>query len=113
MLYHGMKDLLQKLRQEGYQIGIVTTKFHYRIIQILEKFQATDLVDLVVGAEDIKIEKPDPEGLLWAIDRLGLTRQVLYVGDSLVDAQTAENAQVSFVGGTDGDDHGRRFWALP
>jgi len=63
-LYHGVKDLLQKLRQEGYQIGIVTTKFRFRIVQILEKFQAADLVDLIVGAEDVKIEKPNPEGLL-------------------------------------------------
>lgn len=98
-LYHGVKDLLQKLRQEGYQIGIVTTKFRFRIVQILEKFQAADLVDLIVGAEDVKIEKPSPEGLLWAIDKFGLTKQeVLYVGDSLVDAQTAENAQVNFAG---------------
>lgn len=114
VLYHGVKDLLQKLRQEGYQIGIVTTKFHYRIIQILEKFQATDLVDLVVGAEDVKIEKPDPEGLLWAIDRLGLTKQeVLYVGDSLVDAQTAENAQVNFAGVLTGTTTAEDFGRYP
>ncbi|MDE7208208.1 MAG: HAD-IA family hydrolase [Lachnospiraceae bacterium] len=99
VLYHGVEDLLQTLRQEGYQIGIVTTKFRYRIVQILEKFQAIDSVDLIVGAENVNVEKPNPEGLLWAIDRLGLTKQeVLYVGDSLVDAKTADNAQANFAG---------------
>ena len=31
-------------------------------------------------AEDVKIEKPNPEGLLWAIEHLGI-ENVLYVVD--------------------------------
>lgn len=98
-LYGDVKEVLQKLKREGYKIGIVTTKFHYRIEQILNKFNALDLVDLIVGAEDVKIEKPDPEGLLWAAENLQLEKEdILYVGDSLVDAKTAENAQINFAG---------------
>ena len=97
-LYAGVKDVLQKLRQKGYKTAIVTTKFHYRIEQILNKFEANALIDMIVGAEDVKIEKPNPEGLLWTITNMGVNRdEVLYVGDSLVDAKTAENAQVGFV----------------
>lgn len=97
VLYEGVKETLRRLRADGYQIGIVTTKFHYRIEQILDRFHASDLVDLIVGREDVKVEKPSPEGLLWAIDQLHLAKEdVLYVGDSLVDAKTAENAQVRF-----------------
>ncbi len=99
VLFQGVKEFLQALRQDGYQIGIVTTKFRFRIVQILEKFDAVDLVDLIVGGEDVKCEKPSPEGLLWAIGRFGLAKEeVLYVGDSLVDAKTAKNAQVNFAG---------------
>lgn len=97
-LYEGVIELLQQLRAKGYKTAIVTTKFHYRIEQILSKFEANDLVDLIVGAEDVKVEKPNPEGLLWAIEHLKLEKEeVLYVGDSLVDARTAENAGVDFV----------------
>ncbi|MGN0435905.1 MAG: HAD family hydrolase [Wujia sp.] len=97
VLYPGVKEILSKLGEEGYQLGIVTTKFRYRIEGILEKFDATNLIDLIVGGDDVKVEKPSPEGLLWAIDRLGLDKaEVLYVGDSLVDARTAANAGVSF-----------------
>lgn len=96
-LYPGVMEVLQKLRTDGCRTGIVTTKFHYRIQQILSKFNATHLIDLIVGAEDVKFEKPDPEGLLWAIGKLGIHRdEVLYVGDSLVDAKTATNAKVPF-----------------
>lgn len=98
-LYPGVKTVLQKLKQKGYRTAIVTTKYHYRIEQILNKFDAIDLINVIVGAEDVKIEKPDPEGLLWTIKNMGFSKEeILYVGDSLVDAKTAENAGVDFVG---------------
>lgn len=98
-IYPGVLESLQSLKVRGYTIGIVTTKYHYRIEQILERYNATKLIDLIVGAEDVKIEKPNPEGLLWVVDRLGLDKkQVLYVGDSIVDVQTAQNAGVDFAG---------------
>lgn len=99
VLYPDVKELLGTLKKEGYKVGIVTTKFRYRIEKILAKFDALHLVDLIVGADDVKKEKPDPEGLLFAIQKLELKKEdVLYVGDSLVDAKTAENAGVDFAG---------------
>lgn len=96
-LYAGVKTVLQDLKAKGYKTAIVTTKFHYRIDQILKKYDAEELIDIIVGAEDVKIEKPDPEGVLLAIKYLGVMKEeVLYVGDSLVDAKTAENAEVRF-----------------
>lgn len=97
--YEGVLDTLEMLKKDGYIIGIVTTKFHSRIEQILKKYDATHLVDLIVGGDDVKIEKPDPEGLLWAIDHMQIKKEnVLYVGDSIVDAKTAMCAGVDFVG---------------
>ena len=96
-LYAGVKSVLQKLKDKGYMVAIVTTKFHYRIEQILNKFDANEPIDIIVGAEDVKAEKPNPEGLLYAIECLGvMSEEVLYVGDSLVDAKTADNAKVKF-----------------
>ena len=97
VLYPGVKDMLSELKENGYQTAIVTTKFHYRIEQILNKYNAMDLIDVIVGGDDVKIEKPNPEGLLWVIDYFGVPKaEVLYVGDSIVDAKTAENSQVKF-----------------
>lgn len=98
-LYDGVIDSLSLLKGKGYKIGIVTTKYHYRIEQIIKKYDIVNLIDFIAGAEDVKIEKPNPEGLLWAIDNLGLSKKdILYVGDSIVDAQTAQNAGVDFAG---------------
>lgn len=98
-LYDDAEEVLAGLKREGFSIGIVTTKLRYRIEQIFDKFHALDFIDLIIGAEDVKIEKPDPEGLLLAVDNLQLEKEdILYVGDSLVDAKAAENAQVNFAG---------------
>lgn len=96
-LYTGVKDILQKLKSQGYKTAIVTTKFRYRIEGILSKFDANHLIDIIIGGEDVKIEKPNPEGLLCAIHRFNVTKdEALYIGDSLVDAKTAKNAEVNF-----------------
>lgn len=98
-LYEGTVDALRKLKENSFQIGIVTTKFHYRIDQILDKFHVADLVDFIVGAEDVQEEKPNPEGLLLMLRQMHLEKeQALYVGDSTVDAQTAERGGVDFAG---------------
>ena len=96
-----------------YLTGIVTTKFHYRIDQILQKYNAAGLVDRIVGSGDVTFEKPSPEGLLYIINELKVSKkQVLYIGDSLVDAETAEAAGVDFFGvltGTTSREDFRRF----
>ena len=96
--YEGALEIMEKLGSEGRLLGIVTTKYHYRIEQILAKNNARNVIDVIVGGDDVKKEKPDPEGLLAAIDKLNVSKdQVLYVGDSIVDAKTAQSAGVDFV----------------
>ncbi len=98
-IYEPVKQVFTALREQGCKIGIVTTKFHYRIDAILEKFDMTEMVDIIVGGEDVKTPKPDPEGLLYVIKKLQLEKvDILYIGDSVVDAKTAEAADVDFAG---------------
>lgn len=95
--YEGALENLEKLGNKECLLGIVTTKYHYRIEQILAKNNAINVIDVIVGGDDVKREKPDPEGLLAAIDKLNVSKdQVLYVGDSIVDAKTAQSADVDF-----------------
>lgn len=97
-LYDGVLTALGKIGKSECLLGIVTTKYHYRIEQILEKNNAMNIIDVIVGGDDVKNEKPDPEGLLAAIEKLNVSKnQVLYVGDSIVDAKTAQSAGVDFV----------------
>lgn len=96
-LYPDTKTVLRNLRERGYKTAIVTTKRSYQVKQILEKCEATELFDMIVGSDNVNAEKPDPKGILHVLKELKLkNEEVLYVGDSLVDAKTAENAGVKF-----------------
>ena len=65
----------------------------------MSQYLSEDFLDIVVGGEDVSCPKPDPEGLRHALSVLGVSPQeVLYVGDSIVDAETARAAGVDFAG---------------
>ncbi len=98
-LYEDTVEILTNLKNQGFKTGIVTTKLNSRIQSILKKFDAVHLIDVIVGVENVKNVKPHPEGLNLAIKNLGLSKEeVLYIGDSFVDAKAAENAQIDFLG---------------
>lgn len=93
-----VKDLMTFLRGKGCQTGIVSTKFRYRIAEALEVNQMSELFTLIIGGEDVHTHKPDPEGILIALERLQLKKdEVVFVGDSLFDYYAAKNAGVAFI----------------
>ncbi|HKL30758.1 MAG TPA: HAD family hydrolase [Natrialbaceae archaeon] len=56
-----------------------------------------EAVDAVVGRDTVGERKPDPEPLLAAIERLSLRpSEVLFVGDTETDAETALRAGTAF-----------------
>ena len=64
----------------------------------LEREKMCGYFDVIVGGEDVANHKPHPEGALKAVAALGAAAsEVLYVGDSVVDAETARRAQLPFV----------------
>lgn len=89
--------VIRLLRGEGVSLGIVSTKFRYRIETILRRAGLLEHFDVIVGGEDVSRHKPDPEGILIAIERIGVNQSTMYVGDSLTDAEAAMRAGVPFV----------------
>lgn len=91
--------VLNSLKDRGAYIGIISTKYRYRIMELLGKELPENFLDIVIGGEDVKHAKPSPEGLNLAIERLGIRKEeVMYIGDSTVDAETAMAAGVDFTG---------------
>lgn len=106
--------VLTHLKDKGFTTGIVTTKYHYRIDDILAKFGIGHLVDIIVGGDDVKNNKPHPEALLTAMDRLqAAAGDILYIGDSVIDAETARGAGVDFVAVTTGTTSKEAFERYP
>lgn len=94
----GAKGALKTLHALGFRLGIVSTKFRFRIETVLERDGLLDTVELIIGGEDVTNHKPHPESLLKATKRLGLpVERCVYVGDNEVDASAARAAGVKYV----------------
>jgi phosphoglycolate phosphatase len=92
---HQVVDTLQSL---GMSLGIVSTKWRQRILDVLEREELVDAFSVIVGGDDVTEHKPDPEGLLEAMRLLDVSpEQTAYVGDSPTDAHAAQRASTSFV----------------
>jgi len=98
-LYPETVRVLTALKRQGAKLGIISTKFRYRIMEMMEQEFPAGFFDIVVGGEDVITPKPSPEGVLYAMEKLNAAKQdILYIGDSIIDAQTAKTAGVDFVG---------------
>jgi pyrophosphatase PpaX len=89
-----IEPLLVRLQEEGRRLGIVTAK---RRITVQLAFDVLPWLEghfeVVVGAEDTRRHKPDPEPLLFALEQLGAEpREAAYVGDSPFDVAAAKAA---------------------
>lgn len=113
-LYPEVLPMLKRLKEKGAKTGIISTKYRYRIESTVSLYGMDELVDLIIGGEDVETAKPSPEGVLKALERLECSREkTLYIGDSLVDARTAENAGVHFAAVTTGTTTAADFEAVP
>jgi len=114
ILFPDTVSVLSKLKQSGCKTGIVTTKVRYRVEEILAKFDIVSLIDYVVGLEDVTAPKPSPEGLLKAASHFGVDKaSVLFIGDSLIDANTANNSAIDFAAVLSGTTTEQDFKNLP
>jgi len=100
-LYDGLEVLLPKLKGDGHKLGICTNKPLAPTKQILDIFAITDLFDVIIGGDTLRVKKPNPAPLYKAYEALG-DGERLYVGDSEVDAETAERAHIPFALFTEG-----------
>lgn len=87
-------EILKKLKEAGYLLGVVTNKGAPLTKYSLEICHIEDLFDVVISADDVASPKPQPLGIFKAMEKLGMIdkKDVLYVGDNDVDYVTATNA---------------------
>ncbi|MFX1536010.1 MAG: HAD family hydrolase [Promethearchaeota archaeon] len=89
---------IRKLSERGYLVGIVSTKYAYRIQEILQKNELNQYFKVIIGGENVKNFKPAPEGILKACTRMGIDPQEsIFVGDSVVDIKAGKAAGVNAV----------------
>lgn len=91
--YPGVRQALEVLRAKGYKVGVVSNGNRHELPLYLRHGEIDDLVEAVVSADDVPMPKPNPDGLLEACRRLGVTpRRTFYAGDTPADVLAAKAA---------------------
>ncbi len=97
--YEGVVETLEKLKEMGIRLAIVSTKRRNTIARGLEIIGAAHLFEVVVGVDDVSRVKPDPEPILLALEKLGLNQSdVIMIGDNSHDIEGGKNAGVRTAG---------------
>jgi len=93
--YPDVPETLAALRKAGWRLGLCTNKPVGPARAVLAHLGWEGVFDAVIGGDSLPVIKPDPAPLRAVIDAMG-AGPVVYVGDSEVDAATAQAAGVPF-----------------
>lgn len=96
---HGAVELLSALNGAGCRVAVATVDVGPRARLALDHLGVSDLVDLVVGGEEVARPKPDPEMLHLILQRLRIDpRRAVMVGDAVNDVRMGIEAGMRAVG---------------
>lgn len=89
------REVLETLHGRGIRLAVATNKLGRFSREIFEHFGMENLFTMIVGDGDVPQNKPDPEMLQLAMEKMGVEKErTIFVGDSVIDIQTGKNAGV-------------------
>lgn len=99
--YQGIEQLLTELRTRGINVAVASNKYQAAVDRLIRHFFPTIEWAAIEGQKDNVPVKPDPSIVFEILGKCPTPKsQVLYVGDSGVDMDTARRACVTSVGVT-------------
>lgn len=101
-VFEGMTELLNCLKNDGCQVAVASNKYQEATRHLIPFFFPDTEFSAIFGQRDGVPTKPDPQIVFDIMRESGVNErdEVLYVGDSEVDMETARNAGVDGVGVT-------------
>ena len=97
--YEGMPNVLGTLKAQGHLLAVASNKYQAATEKIVNHF-FPGVFDVILGEREGVERKPNPQivfDILESLQPSVISLQTLYIGDSLVDFETAKNAGVPFV----------------
>jgi len=96
--FPGTLAFLQKAKQSGIALGVVTNRTKPYVGAALKTHNFSVFDNNVFSAsEDLLAEKPSPEVIFGALEKMGLShirkKDVMFIGDSMVDVSCADRAE--------------------
>lgn len=97
-VYPGIPQLLENLNARSIPLAVLSNKPHPFTVEIVEKLFPENTFTTILGNRDDKPHKPDPSGALEIAAALGVSSEnCTLIGDSTMDLDTAENADMKSI----------------
>ncbi len=98
--YNGIPEVLHELKTSGWLLAVASNKYQAATESLIQ-YYFPDVFDVVLGEREGCPRKPNPQIVSDIKERLEIggerLEEILYIGDSDVDMQTAKNAGVTSI----------------
>lgn len=97
--YDGILEMLEKIKKSGLKIAVVSNKFDEAVKELCKTYFA-GLTDFCAGENEAAgiRKKPAPDTVIKVLKEFKLNPEdAVYVGDSEVDIQTAQNSKMDCI----------------
>lgn len=89
----GAIEILQMIRSRGLRSAVASSNTSERITKTVKHFGMENLLDALVGIDEVEEGKPNPALVTAAINKLrGSSEQSIYIGDSKYDIEAGRAA---------------------
>lgn len=102
--FDGVIETLDKLHSEGKVLAVASSRRHESLDGLLTDFGITNLFSAIIGADDVKNAKPNPEPVNKILSELSFSsNDAVVIGDAPYDILMGKNARTTTVGVTYGN----------
>jgi HAD superfamily hydrolase (TIGR01509 family) len=96
--FPGTRELIQRMRDDGFAIGIASSASEEDLHALLEQAGVADLIDTRTSSDNAERSKPDPDIVHAALARMGLApERVVMIGDTPYDVEAANRSRVACI----------------
>jgi HAD superfamily hydrolase (TIGR01549 family) len=103
-LYPNVMETLMELKRRGKTLTIASSRSHASLAEYIENLGLSDIISYILGADDVKEGKPNPEAIFKTLERFDFdTDDAIMIGDTVFDINMGINAGVKTCGVTYGN----------
>ena len=98
VLYEGIKEMLESLKDKGHTLGVATNAYRGSTIESLTHLDVYDLFDGIACYDDVAQGKPHPDMLYKLLDELEhSSHESLFIGDGPRDEIASQRAEIDYI----------------
>ena len=103
-LYPNVLETLKELKDRGLTLTIASSRSNASLSDYISKLGLSSVISLILGANDVKEGKPNPEAVNRTLEKYGVRpEEAIVVGDTVFDINMGKNAGTRTCGVTYGN----------